>query len=449
MALIGKNNEEKIWNYCKAQGMTDAGTAGLMGNLYAESGLRPNNLQNSYEGKLGMADAEYTEMVDNGSYTNFGRDWAGYGIAQWTHPDRKPKLLAYAKKMGKSIGDLDMQLDFLMQELSTCYKAVLSTLKTATSVRAASDAIMIRFECPADQSEAAKARRAGYGQTYYDKFARKETSMTEKELRAKVVSIAEKYLGNKESDGSHKKIIDLYNSHKPLARGYAVKYTDAWCATYVSAVFIEAGLTDIAPTECGCGKMIELYKKLNCWEENDAYIPSAGDVIMYDWQDTGAGDNTGAPDHVGIVVSVSGKAVKIIEGNKNNAVGYRTLQVNGRYIRGYCLPKYASKAGAVSSAPAAAAPTASTVTVKKAAEAAKSFDKALAGTYTVTAGSGLHIRNGAGTTKASLTVLPKGTTVRNYGYYTLAGGVKWLYIQVTYQGIQYTGFSSSQYLRKQ
>lgn len=178
MALIGKNNEEKIWNYCKAQGMTDAGTAGLMGNLYAESGLRPNNLQNSYEGKLGMADAEYTEMVDNGSYTNFGRDWAGYGIAQWTHPDRKPKLLAYAKKMGKSIGDLDMQLDFLMQELSTCYKAVLSTLKTATSVRAASDAIMIRFECPADQSEAAKARRAGYGQKYFDKYAKKGSDNT-------------------------------------------------------------------------------------------------------------------------------------------------------------------------------------------------------------------------------------------------------------------------------
>ena len=48
--------------------------------------------------------------------------------------------------------------------------------------------------------------------------------MTEKELRAKVVSIAEKYLRCKESNGSHRKIIDLYNSHKPLARGYPVKY---------------------------------------------------------------------------------------------------------------------------------------------------------------------------------------------------------------------------------
>ena len=161
--------------------------------------------------------------------------------------------------------------------------------------------------------------------------------MTEKELRAKVVSIAEKYLGCKESNGSHRKIIDLYNSHKPLARGYRVKYTDAWCATFVSAVFIEAGLTEIAPTECGCGAMINLYKKIGRWEENDAYVPSPGDVIMYDWQDNGVGDNTGAADHVGIVVSVSGNSIKVIEGNMSDAVGHRTLRVNGKYIRGYCL----------------------------------------------------------------------------------------------------------------
>ena len=172
------NTEERIWSYLKGQGLTDAGAAGLMGNLYAESGLRPNNLQNSYEGKLGMADAEYTEMVDKGVYTNFGNDRAGYGIAQWTHPDRKPKLLAYAKKMGKSIGDLDMQLGFLMDVLSTSYKAVLNVLKTATSVRAASDTVLLQFERPADQSEAAKARRASYGQKYFDKYAKKGSVST-------------------------------------------------------------------------------------------------------------------------------------------------------------------------------------------------------------------------------------------------------------------------------
>lgn len=180
--------------------------------------------------------------------------------------------------------------------------------------------------------------------------------MTEKELRAKVVSTARSFLGCKESDGSHRKIIDIYNGHKPLARGYKMQYTDAWCATFTSAVFIQTGLTDIAPTECSCGQMIALYQKLGRWEENDAHVPVPGDVIMYDWQDTGAGDNTGAPDHVGIVAEVIGSSVKVIEGNKGNAVGYRSMAVNGRYIRGYCLPDYASKATGGSSAPAAPAP---------------------------------------------------------------------------------------------
>lgn len=455
MSLTGANNEEKIRNYLKAQGLNDYAVCGLMGNLYAESGLNPVNLQNTFEKKLGYTDVSYTVAVDNGTYTNFVKDSAGYGLAQWTYWSRKQALLNHAKNKHKSIGDLEMQLEFLLKELADY--GLLPMLKSCKSVREASNLILLKFEKPASMNIAStQAKRAGYGQAYYEKYAKATvntggTTMTEKELRAKVVSIAEKYLGCKESNGSHKKIIDLYNSHKPLARGYAVKYTDAWCATFVSAVFIEAGLTDIAPTECGCGKMIDLYKKLNCWEENDAYVPSAGDVVMYDWQDNGAGDNTGAPDHVGIVVSVSSKSVKIIEGNKNNAVEYRTLQVNGKYIRGYCLPKYSSKAnGTVSSSTTtpSSKPTISSTTAKKAAEAAKSFNKALAGTYTVTANSGLHVRNGAGKNKESLVVLPRGTKVKNYGYYTLFVGVKWLYIQVTYKGVTYTGFCSAQYLSK-
>lgn len=168
--------------------------------------------------------------------------------------------------------------------------------------------------------------------------------MTEKELRQKVVNTAISYLGCKESNGSHKKIIDLYNSHKPLARGYKVKYTDAWCSTFVSAVSVKCGLTDIIPTECGCGKHIELFQKLGAWVEKDSYIPSPGDVIFYAWSDSGKGDNALYPDHVGIVVSVSGSVIKVIEGNKDNSVAYRNIAVNGRYIRGYGVPKYSTKA---------------------------------------------------------------------------------------------------------
>ena len=452
MPLIGTTDEEKIWNYLKTNGLSDCGAAGLMGNLDAESELRPNNLQNTYEGKLGMADAEYTELVDKGSYKNFGNDRAGYGLAQWTHSARKAALLAFAKKTGKSVGDLEVQLRFLMQELEDSFPSVLSVLKTATTVKAASDIVLTDFEKPSDQSEGVKSRRTKCGQTYYDKYARKNT-MTEQEARARIVSIAQSYIGCKESDGSHKKIIDLYNSHKPLARGYVMKYTDPWCAAFVSAVAIKAGLTEIIPTECGCGGYVQRFKAMESWEENDAYIPKPGDYIFYDWQDDGVTDCSGAPDHVGIVEQVEGQTITIIEGNCDNAVKRRTRTVNERYIRGYGIPKYggvASSNGSVSAVSAKPAmPVASTTTnEKRAVEAARSLNKSLAGTYIVTAGSGLHIRNGAGTSKTSLTVLPKETKVKNYGYYTLVGGVKWLYVQVTYQGVKYTGFSAETYLKK-
>ena len=168
--------------------------------------------------------------------------------------------------------------------------------------------------------------------------------MTEAQARQKIVGIMQGWVGKKESDGSHKSIIDIYNGHKPLARGYAVKYTDAWCATCVSAAAIEAGYTDIIPTECGCNQMITLFKSLGEWQESDAYVPSPGDVIFYDWQDSGSGDNTGSADHVGIVEKVVSSTITVIEGNKSDAVGRRNLVVNGKYIRGYGVPKYSSKA---------------------------------------------------------------------------------------------------------
>lgn len=168
--------------------------------------------------------------------------------------------------------------------------------------------------------------------------------MTEAQLRQKVVSVMQGWIGCKESNGSHRKIIDIYNNHKPLARGYTVKYTDAWCATCVSAAAIQLELTGIIPTECGCTNMIELFRKIGAWQENDGYVPEPGDYIFYDWQDNGGGDNKGNPEHVGMVEKVAGSTITVIEGNKNDAVERRNLQVNGRYIRGYGVPKYSSKA---------------------------------------------------------------------------------------------------------
>lgn len=254
--------------------------------------------------------------------------------------------------------------------------------------------------------------------------------MTEQQLRKKVVAIAQGWLGRKESDGSHKTIIDLYNSHKPLARGYKVKYTDAWCATTVSAAFIKAGLTDIAPTECSCAKMIERYKKIGRWKESDAYKPSAGDLVMYDWDDNGTGDNTGHPEHVGLVVSVSNGNILVIEGNKNNAVAYRNLKVNGKYIRGFCLPNYASKA---TSEP----PKISVAPAKKKDKTVKS-----AVVFEVTAAA-LHVRSTASSasSKNILTTISECTKVVWYGYYTGS----WYLVQLPDKS---TGYVHTKYITK-
>jgi hypothetical protein len=167
-----KSDEETIWDFLTAKGLNAFAVAGIMGNLYAESALKPTNLQNAYESKLGYTDDTYTAAVDDGSYTNFAKDSAGYGLAQWTYWSRKQALLDFAKAAGKSVGDLTAQLEFLWTELQG-YKSTLATLKTATSVKQASDAILTEYERPADQSDAVKAKRAAYGQGYYDKYAAK------------------------------------------------------------------------------------------------------------------------------------------------------------------------------------------------------------------------------------------------------------------------------------
>ena len=163
----------------------------------------------------------------------------------------------------------------------------------------------------------------------------------EKMLRTQTVAVAEQYLGFGESDGSHKSIIDLYNSHEPLAVDYVVQYDDSWCAVFISAVAISQGITDIIPTECGCERQIGLWQDMGRWKERDAYIPQPGDLIYYDWEDSGKGNCTGWSDHVGMVAGIKWPFIKVIEGNKDDMVACRIIRVNAESVRGFGLPDYA------------------------------------------------------------------------------------------------------------
>lgn len=274
-----KADEKATFDFLMAEIGNIFGVCGLMANLFHESGLIPNNLQNTGNTKLGMTDAEYTTAVDNGTYTKFAEknEGHGYGLAQWTYYTRKAALLAFAKAQKASIGNRAMQHKFLVKELKESFPKVWNTLKTATSVQQASDAVLMDFERPANAASH-KDKRAAKGIEYYNKYS---TSTATK--------------------------------------------------------------------------------------------PSTGSTA-----------------------------------------------------------------------------TSAVTTEKKATQPAYKMDKSLAGTYTVNTPSGLHIRTIAGdTTQAtSMAILPQGTKVSNYGYYNLVGNVKWLYVQVTYKGVKYTGFCSSKFLKK-
>lgn len=168
--------------------------------------------------------------------------------------------------------------------------------------------------------------------------------MTENELRQKVVDTASAWLGTQEGTARHAEMLNIYNAQRPLPRGTRMLSTWPWCAAFVSTVSLQCGLRDIMPTECGCPSMIRLYQEINRLVEDDAYVPSPADVVFYDWQDSGVGDNVGQSDHVGIVVGCTDGMMTIIEGNCDNAVKLRQIAVNARYIRGYGVPDFASKA---------------------------------------------------------------------------------------------------------
>ena len=146
-----------------------------------------------------------------------------------------------------------------------------------------------------------------------------------------VLDVMRSWIGYSEANGKFRQIIDLYNSYQPLARGYAVQYTDEWCDTAVSAAAIQAGCVDLIGTECGCEKHIEIFKEKGIWIEDGTIVPLPGDIILYNW-DCQAQPNDGYSDHIGYVESVSGQMITVMEGNYNEEVAGEVIQ--GKYGNG-------------------------------------------------------------------------------------------------------------------
>ena len=199
---LTEDNAKAIWDRLYVAIQNPYGVAGVMGNFMAESGLRANNLQNSYEKSLGMTDEQYTAAVDNGTYTNFIQDRAGYGLYQATFWSIKESLLNFAKASGKSIGDRDMQVNHFLKMMREEYTAIWKVLTTAKSVREASDAVLLKFERPADQSEAVQVKRAGYGEEFLAKYG-----------KAAPVTPAEDQPETEQLSAAHAKYINSTGTH--------------------------------------------------------------------------------------------------------------------------------------------------------------------------------------------------------------------------------------------
>ena len=182
---FNKEGAAVVRSFLLNQGLTEAGVYGMLANIYAESNFKPNNLQNSYETKLGLSDESYVAAVDCGAYTrdNFSRDSAGFGLCQWTFWSRKQALYDCAKSLNVSIGDINAQLTYLMQELKLSYRTVLEALKTSKDMEYCTRLVMTKFERPADQSEANQKKRVRYAKEIYAAFASEEAVVAGDPLR--------------------------------------------------------------------------------------------------------------------------------------------------------------------------------------------------------------------------------------------------------------------------
>lgn len=354
--------EKTIWDFFHGKGLNDYGVAGLMGNLYAESGLIPNNLQNTGNKKLGMTDAEYVTAVDNGSYKKFVKDSQGFGLAQWTFWSRKQALLDFANSLGVSIGDLNMQLNFLWKELTESYSGVLSVLRNASSILEASNAVLFNFERPANQDESVQRKRASFGQVYYDKYV--STPQTEGVVNLtaveRVIATAKSQVGYLEKASNSQLDSNTANAGRNNWTKYArdldqlgvynfPKNGYAWCDMFVDWCFVTTFGVELAwkmtnqPMKgcgAGCTYSAQYYRNMGRFHKTN---PQPGDQIFFS-EDGGA-----TSYHTGLVVAVDSKRVYTIEGNTSSDTGVvenggsvneKSYSLSYAKIGGYGTPDY-------------------------------------------------------------------------------------------------------------
>ena len=358
------DDAKAVWDRLYAAIQNPYGVAGVMGNMQAESGLRSDNLQNTYEKSIGMTDEQYTAAVDNSSYGNFVHDSAGYGLVQWTYWSLKEGLLNYARSQGTSISDWKMQVDYFLKEMKEEYTAIWKALTTAKTVREASDAVLLKFERPADQSSPVQEKRASYGEELFKKYSantastpaeeepEQKTSQTAGCTAEKLIAVAAAEIGYKEKASNSQLDDPTANAgsanYTKYARDFDQKYPNwyngkkngyAWCDMFVDWCFLTAfGYENALRLTCqpeksagaGCTYSLRYYKSKGQFHTSG---PKPGDQIFF-------GTSIDNSSHTGIVEKVDGSKVYTIEGNTGDMVARRSYALNNSRILGYGRPAY-------------------------------------------------------------------------------------------------------------
>ena len=374
---MGDTTNSMVWWYLRKMGLNEKGAAGVMGNMQAESGINPINLQDSYESSLGYTDESYTKAVDKGTYKNFASDSAGYGLVQFTSSNLKQDLYDHVKEEDKSVGSLSGQLETLNKQLTNSYSDLLSTLKNAKSVSEASNAFLHNYERPADQSSSVEAARASLGEKFYEQF--KGTEGTEIDdakvdfgssssdnddsssssssssdggdtigsflsnvlADSKVGQVMNSFInfnpssssggsgGSSNSDnytgsGSGADLVKVaMREYKEGNEGNANKYnawlfgegsTLPWCAAFVAWCADQAGIsTDIIPKDGYCPTMSASILENGGKELSRVSDAKPGDILFY--------GSKGGYYHVGIVRDFKDGKLRSVEGNTTWANG--------------------------------------------------------------------------------------------------------------------------------
>ena len=338
--------QDYIIQQCKAEGLTEEAIAALMAQIQAESAFIPNNLEDTANRKLGMTDEQYTQAVDNGSYTNFIRDGAGYGLFQVTFWSRKEIFLDYVRSRGGSIGSCELQVGFMFWEFKGYFASIWNQMHTSHDLEGLTEVLLRKWENPANQ-EQALVTRLKYAREWYDKIkngAGGNSGMTQEEAIKKVLDLARSEIGyHEQGDNVTKYAADLdaisgfYNGKK---NGYA------WCDVFVDWLFVKSFGAEIGrqmvcqPMQsagAGCLYSAQYYRNAGRWT-ND---PQPGDQIFFSYA-------AGEYSHTGIVESADGGQVVTIEGNTSDQVARRSYSSGSGNIAGYGRPRWELATGSSS-----------------------------------------------------------------------------------------------------